>query len=334
MKIGFRFVLSVAILLALSVTACQKESAKSPDPPEKITIAYMIVPLVSLHHIALQKGFYTLEGLDVVRQPHVFGKPALESVLEGKADLAIAGDTPFMFAVMSGRKISVITTIVTSEHYNAIVARTDRGIKTPADLRGKRIGVALGTTGHFFLESFLAVHGIQTKDVRIVDLKPGQTAINAILNGEVDAISYWGHAATQIYRRLAEKGIMFFDENLYSDNACLFAQQEFVKKHPEAIKKVLKALVRAETFAQQNPEESRRLVAEASQTDKATLDEVWGYFNFKVTLDQALIVSLEDQARWAQRNRLTDRKEMPNYLDFIYFDGLQSVKPEAVRVIR
>jgi len=51
-------------------------------------------------------------------------------------------------------------------------------------------------------------------------------------------------------------------------------------------------------------------------------------------LDQTILVSLEDEARWAMKERLTDKKEVPNYLDFIYVDALEQVKPETVTIIR
>jgi NitT/TauT family transport system substrate-binding protein len=45
-------------------------------------------------------------------------------------------------------------------------------------------------------------------------------------------------------------------------------------------------------------------------------------------------VSLEEQTRWAISNRLTQRRDMPNYLDFNDADNLRALKPEAVRIIR
>jgi hypothetical protein len=49
-------------------------------------------------------------------------------------------------------------------------------------------------------------------------------------------------------------------------------------------------------------------------------------------LDQFTLISLEDQARWAIRNRLTDAEKVPNYLDYIYPGVLKAVKPEAVKI--
>jgi hypothetical protein len=75
-------------------------------------------------------------------------------------------------------------------------------------------------------------------------------------------------------------------------------------------------------------------VAGFVKTDETLLDEIWDIYNYRVTLDQAFLMDLEDQTRWAIKHRLTKRKDMPNYLNFIYVDGLLAVKPEAVRIIR
>jgi NitT/TauT family transport system substrate-binding protein len=45
------------------------------------------------------------------------------------------------------------------------------------------------------------------------------------------------------------------------------------------------------------------------------------------------LIAFEDQARWRIKNNLTDKKDVPNYLNFIYLDALEGVKPEAVTII-
>ena len=58
----------------------------------------------------------------------------------------------------------------------------------------------------------------------------------------------------------------------------------------------------------------------------------WGDFQFKLFLDQPMLVSLEDEARWAMVNRLTDTMKVPDYLDYLYTDALKAVKPDAVTI--
>jgi NitT/TauT family transport system substrate-binding protein len=137
-----------------------------------------------------------------------------------------------------------------------------------------------------------------------------------------------------VQKKLGSNGVIFFVETLYTENFCVAAAQEYVKKNPETIKKVLLALIKAETFMKQHPEESRRLVAEFTKSDKAVVDDTWDVFTFDLAMDQALLVNFETQTRWVMKNRLAIRTDMPNYLDFIYDNALRSVKPEAVRIVR
>ncbi|MGC2061422.1 MAG: NrtA/SsuA/CpmA family ABC transporter substrate-binding protein [Thermodesulfovibrionales bacterium] len=312
--------------------SCKKQE-KSPGPPERITIAYSTASNAVLVYIAFAKGYFAEEGLEATLQPHAFGKLALNAVIAKKADMATVGDTPIVFAVMNGEKITTLAVIQTSDKNEAIVARQDRGITKPADLNDKSIGVPFGTTADFFVYSFLLAHGIEKKQVRLIDMKPDEMA-GALDSGRVDAVSTFNPTIKQLQKGLGTRGIVFFGESLYTETFCVTAGQEYVKKNPEAIKKVLRALIRAETFVKLHDEEAKRLVAEFIKIDMAVLDEIWDIFRFRVTLDQALLVDFEEQTRWALKNRLTARTDMPNYLDYIYTDGLYAVKPVAVRIVR
>ena len=60
---------------------------------------------------------------------------------------------------------------------------------------------------------------------------------------------------------------------------------------------------------------------------------MWQNFSFGTGLDQELLLTLEDQARFAIDNKLTEQTKVPNYLDFIYFAGLEAVNPGSVSII-
>jgi NitT/TauT family transport system substrate-binding protein len=63
------------------------------------------------------------------------------------------------------------------------------------------------------------------------------------------------------------------------------------------------------------------------------LKALWPSYQFKVTLHQSLLLTLEGATRWAVKNQLTANSTLPNYLHSLYLDGLEAVKPEAVTVI-
>jgi NitT/TauT family transport system substrate-binding protein len=106
-----------------------------------------------------------------------------------------------------------------------------------------------------------------------------------------------------------------------------------VVSHPETIKKLLRALVRAERFCTDEPDAARKIVASALNVSFESLNELWPTYRFKITLNQSLLLTLEDETRWAIKNELTARTDVPNYLNYLFLDGLRAVKPESVTVI-
>jgi sulfonate transport system substrate-binding protein len=329
-----RLVIAISVLaICTAFQACSRTDQKPAGPPEKITIAYAVTLDAVLAEIAQAKDYFKQEGLEVTSHMHPFGKPALEDVLAGKADFATVAEIPVMFAIMKGEKISVIATIQSSNLNNAILASRDKGIVTLEDLKGKKIAVSLGTTSEFFLDSLLATHGMFRKDIQIVDLKADKMT-DALAHGDVDAISTFTLYTALTQKKLGNRVITFRDKeiNWYSFN--VVATQDFIRKNPDKVKKVLRALVKAEEFARGNPAEAQKIMADFSGIEITIIREIWADDSIAVTLDQSLILALEDESRWAIKGGLTKARNVPNYLDFIYFDGLKSIKPDAVRILR
>jgi hypothetical protein len=68
-------------------------------------------------------------------------------------------------------------------------------------------------------------------------------------------------------------------------------------------------------------------------TDK-DIARIWSQNQFGLSLDQSLVVAMEDEARWMIKNNLTAEKDVPFFNDYIYEGALKAIKPEAVNIIR
>jgi ABC-type nitrate/sulfonate/bicarbonate transport system substrate-binding protein len=327
-----RAIVVIAILLA-AAAGCSKPASRKAQPRQKIIVACTTQPDGALVHIAAAKGFFAEEGLEVQLQQHSFGKAALKSVLDGKADLATVAETPVMFAALNNEPVCIVAGICTSSKNNAIIGRRDRAIRNPRDLKGKRIGYTPGTTSEFFMESLLMANGAARKDVVLVGLKPEELEA-ALAAGKVDAVSTWNFSLARLSDALGENGVTFFDSQIYTETFTLVARQESVHKDPETVRRTLRALVKAEKFAHEHPNEAQDLAAASLKVDRNLLRKVWGCFNLKVEMDQGLVITLEDETRWAMKNRLVPHARMPNYSSFIYLDGLMAVKHDAVTINR
>lgn len=324
---------ALTLLAAVLAAGCRDAPEAAAPPPQKITVAFTDQPQCALVHIAVAQGYFRAEGLDVAPLKYTYGKAALAAVLEGKADIATAAETPIMFSILNGEKVLVLANIVASNTNNGVLARRGAGVAGVADLRGKRIGFTAGTTSDFFLSSLLTARGIARGEVREVSLKPEQMQA-AMLGGEVDAVSTWHYPLTQIRHALGADAIVMHDRDIYTETFNLVARQEYALANPATVQRFLRALVRAERFAQRQPAQAQAIMAAATKVELGLVREVWDNFQFRVGLDQILLITLEDETRWAMSNKLTGQGRMPDYLAHLYFDGLDVVRPDAVRVRR
>ena len=60
---------------------------------------------------------------------------------------------------------------------------------------------------------------------------------------------------------------------------------------------------------------------------------VWPKHRVSLSLDQSLVTAMEDEGRWMIKNNLTTEKMIPDFMDYIYTEGLERVKPEAVSLV-
>lgn len=310
----------------------QNQAMKPSGPVEKVTIADGTSANSAPLYVALNKGYFKREELDVSLQIFRSGKEALEALIVRKADLAFAADTPVMFGIMGGDKVSIVATVFETVKLHAIVARKDRGISKPGDLSNKRIGVTKGTSGQFFLDNFFVFNRIRREEVRIIFLQPDEM-LRFLREGRVDAVSVWDPYGKRLQEELGTNGISFRYEVVDRMFWNAVAIQDFVKKNPASVTKILRGLIRGVGFIREQPDEARRIVASTLKMDELQMAEFWNTSNFGVTLPPTLIINLEDQARWAIKNKLTDNKSVPNFLNYIYFDALRAVEPGAVTIV-
>ncbi|MFO7460478.1 MAG: NrtA/SsuA/CpmA family ABC transporter substrate-binding protein, partial [Desulfatiglandales bacterium] len=203
-----KIMLLVSALFLTGQAGCSGEGERhSPKEHVNTVIAVTPWPASAGLYVAQEKGYFKDEGLDVAFHSYISGHLGLDAAISGKAHFVTVGDTPIARAVIEGKPVAVVATLCEINRAVLIVARKDRGILSPEDLRGKRIGVVVGTTADFFLNIFLTTSYIPRTEVRIVGLET-EEVVNALARGEVDAVSTWFPHTLAASDRLGDKGIV------------------------------------------------------------------------------------------------------------------------------
>jgi NitT/TauT family transport system substrate-binding protein len=160
-------------------------AAQAAAPP--LRIGYSDWPGWVAWQIAIDKGWLSDAGLDVKFDWFDYSA-SMEAFAAGKidADLVTNGDALVMGAGGARNVIILITDY--SNGNDMIVGRP--GIKTLADLKGKRIGVEIGLVDHLLLLDGLKKQGMTQNDVTLVNSKTNETP-QVLASGQVDAIGAW-----------------------------------------------------------------------------------------------------------------------------------------------
>lgn len=325
---------SAAVLAGSLVWSCDSSPPVNREfkgPREKVTIGVAQLPLSAPLIIAAEKGYFADEGLDVTIKPYSFGKLCLEAMFAGEVGLATVAQTPVVLNGFKRDDFSVIAEIAHNLDDSKLVARKDR-IESGADLQGKTIGTPFGTTAHFFLDVFLSYHSVPRSSVVVLNI-PAQDLPAALKDGRVDAISSFEPYAYKSLVLLQGAAVRLEKIELFRESFTLAGMKAFVRDHPQAPERVLRSLDRANAFIGGNRGEAIAILARKLQVDSTFLEAAWDGYVFDLSMDKSLLISLEDQARWAVANGLADKSRVPNFLDYLHTEALRAVKPEAVSVI-
>nr|WP_316639541.1 ABC transporter substrate-binding protein [uncultured Roseateles sp.] len=324
--------LALALALALGFHLARKRPPIPVAASERLTIAVPAAPHAALLHVAAAKRFFADEGLDVVTVPASHGRVALELLAQGQVDLAAAAELPFVVNVMSGQRLAIVASVASATSEMAVIARRDRGIRLPADLAGKKVGVTRGTSGEYFLWAFLIRHKLAPDAVTLIDASPGELD-KQLAAGALDAIAAWQPTRFRAEAALGEGGITLIEPNAYTATYVLAAHADYLRLHPQAMQKLVRALLKAEAFAQAEPLQAQQLVADRLGVPAETLQPSWRDQEFRVDLLQPQLITLEDEARWAMAGGHVPQGAVPNFLPHLYLDALLAVQPTRVTVV-
>lgn len=307
-------------------------------------IRFSTVPFIgeAPSYVAYEMGFFREEGLAIKLKFNPGGWMSLKDLFEGKADIATVAELPIVYSALDKKKYTefergdfciVGDMIYSQQDVQQIIARKDRGISSPLDLKGKKIGVFKGTTLDYFMDIFFKENGIQYSDIEIVDMNVFKLT-DAIVNGDLDAIFTWQPHAYRARKRLGENAIVLHSKFKYSTAWLIVVMKSFAEKNPQVLEKFLKAIVKAEKFIKENPEQAKIIHAKLSKTDQETTNVLWDVVDFDLSLGEGLLITMEGEARWLIRKGVYGEIKVPDFLDYLYFDAMKKVKPQGIQIIR
>ena len=220
-------------------------------------------------------GYFKDAGLDVDIENLAGGGQALRALVGGSADVVSGFYDHTIQMQAQGKSIKVF---VMQQRYPGLVllvgkSAKDKGVQTLADLKGKKIGVtALGSSSHFFVNFLLTGAGLSLEDFSTLGVGLGSTAIAAIRNNQIEALSALEPTVTTL-QKSGDIGVILADTRTTEGtfkvfggpypSASMYTKEEFIKQYPNTVKALTTAMIRTLRWIQTHkPEEIAAAVPE------------------------------------------------------------------------
>lgn len=303
LKMGAAVILCMllsALAYSMAARSPKKPAAagQSPSQLTKVVLAQNPVPHSALAIIAKKKGFFEEEGLDVEVKEFTTGKLCFDAMLGGGAEFSTVAETPLMYAGFSDQPVCIVATIMTSPETLKIVARKDKGVEKPADLKGKMVGTFKGGNAEYFLAQFLKKNGMTMQDLKVTFMQPPEL-IAAFTRGDLVALSMWEPHAYNAQRAVGENAVVFADKDLYVETFNIVVMRKFADEKGVLVEKFVRALRKAEQFLKVDQNAAKDVLVGSTAIQKDVLDHIWPYFRLELSLDTTLVDMMTKEAHFA-----------------------------------
>ena len=281
--------MSRLIALVLAVSFFSMSSSVNAQGLKKVKLTMPVVALsMTPIYLAQARGYFTDEGLDVEATSTGGGGPDIRALIAGEADFTFTTGDNVILAYQEGKRLLMVSSGLHRLFINWAMHRDvarEKGIteKTPLQQKLKALkGLTVGATNPGALTFHLATFVVRKagyvpqQDVKIIAIGAGPSWIAALENRKVDvALTATPVPETAISRGFA---IMFINNAKGEDSSIpeflmenLITRPEVTEKNPDLVRRMVRALVKANKWALGSPPEQ---VAEALKPSLGQTDPV------------------------------------------------------------
>ncbi len=275
----FKKIVLLTLGLAISLMACgNPQSGNGAGNLVHVKLPLGYIPNIQFAplYVAVEKGFFTEAGIEI----------EFDYSFETDA-MALVGADELQFAVVSGEQILLaraqgLPVVYAAAWYQkypvAVVSKAEQGIATPADLKGKKIGLpGLFGANYIGLDALLFSAGLTEKDVTLDSI--GFTQVESLATDRDEAVSvYAANEPVQLRAQGYEVNELLVADYVQLASNGLITNEKTIAENPDLVRNMVFALMKALAYTIANPDEAYELskahVENLAEADEAVQKEV------------------------------------------------------------
>jgi putative hydroxymethylpyrimidine transport system substrate-binding protein len=249
--------------LALALSACllaacgekEEPTAAGGTEPLRLMLDYFPNADHAGIYAAQASGAYERAGLDVEIKPPPDPSAPLKLLLAGRTDIAISYEPELLLARDTGAELVAVGALV-QKPLTSLMAVGKAKVRTPADLRGKRVGTSGIPYQSAYLKTILATAGVDAGTVKETNV--GFNLVPAMLSGKVDATlgAFWNYEGTDLKRRGKDPAIQRMEQlgvPTYSELVFVVRRRDLSEEFGAKVRRFMQATARGHEALKADP---------------------------------------------------------------------------------
>jgi len=318
----------------------QLDSALAAAPELKELTAWGVIDaqISSQQVIADKKGFFAAQGMGVRNRLVQSGPDIGPLIAGGSAPVSFETNITVIIVQASGVPAIIVTPLANIAGTQAVVGRKGLTLQSAKDLEGMRIGMVNGAGVLIAIRNMAKELGVDITKIKFINMAPVDQ-VAAISHGEIDAMAAWEPWVT---KGIGAGGTFLFSGKLsalpgkkgpvnWMDfHTTLQVTRDFLKKNPETIRRMLRALRTATGFVNANRDETINILSTALTIPKPELREMMNRNTYSMVVDNSFVQGSETITSFLLELKKLDKS--PKLRDYTDFSLLGEVDPDLVKV--
>ncbi len=281
---------SLFAVAAFSVLPLQAGAA------EELKIGYQKtgLPVIARQQGVIEKALEA-KGVKVSWVEFTAGPPLVEALNVGSINVGWTGDAPPIFGQAAGSAIVYVAALPSNGKGEAIFTKPESGIKSVADLKGKKVGVGKGTSAHNLLVAALEKNGRKFSDIEVTYLSPADAAA-AFASDKIDAWAVWDPFYAIAETRYKPVTLARTSDVL-AVSTYFLANRDYAKSHGDTINTTIDALGEAAKWSAANRDKVAAALHEVTGVPLEAQTLAANRSEFGITrIDDKIIASQQETA--------------------------------------
>jgi len=284
----------ICLILCAFITVSAFASGKKEAQLKEINISYVRspfnLPLIIMKERGMAEKAFGAKGIKVNYYEITSGAKQSEAIAAGSLDIAsVINSASVILANAAGNPVEIFAGFSRPEKmFTIMTANPD--IKTPADLKGKKIAGPKGTVLHELLVAALKKEGLSANDVEHINMGI-PNAVQAMLSGKVDCAL--AAAASVVNAEKNGGRILVTCEGYVSPLLISACSKDFAKNHPDMLRLYTETYKEAKDWMEANMDEALAIGAKVQDISMEDARKLYAWSNFTDHLTDVDLEALE-----------------------------------------